>query len=390
MLRLSRESIQKISLMAAGAAAGFLIILSADFILTQKSKNINTTITIMTSDSSGFYQPKPNFHATINYGPLKYTVYTDKFGYRTAGPKRTKTKTTFGCPSIYFVGDSFTWGSGLNWDQTYPGQFSKIYRGHVVNMGVESHSPTTHLYRIKSMIEQHKPSKEFIIIAGIDISDVQDEASVWSDNASGPPKKIDTFSSKTNSSESYKDKITSSFSLTYNLYKKIKDLLKPLFFIRSKPNNQSTPQAARVTISNLDRSAFTYRNWKLIDSTYQPLGIKGGITKMDAKIADMNTLIKNSGGILLLLEYPWPAQLEYRQSKLNWPKHISYLCAKIGCAGTIHTTSLFNSKSMTGHDWYAKYYLSGDMHFNSHGYSIIASSVTNNLLKILPKNCFNL
>ena len=96
---------------------------------------------LMITDENGFYQPKPNLKTKVNYGELAYNLYTDEDGYRISIPSQDNRQQprSLTCPTIYFIGDSFTWGSGLNFEYSYPGIFAKTYSGKIVNMGVDYH-----------------------------------------------------------------------------------------------------------------------------------------------------------------------------------------------------------------------------------------------------------
>lgn len=57
----------------------------------------------------------------------------------------------------------------------------------VLNGGVSSYSPTAYLYQYKKALKENSLTENHTIIIGIDISDVQDEASYWTWNEKSQP-----------------------------------------------------------------------------------------------------------------------------------------------------------------------------------------------------------
>jgi lysophospholipase L1-like esterase len=101
-------------------------------------------------ETSGFYTPDPELGYTIAAGPrtitsvlkgsdgstifdVKYTI--DRFGLRpVANPVSARAD-----KAIFFVGDSFTFGIGVNDEDTLPQQFSRLSGYRVVNFGIGGH-----------------------------------------------------------------------------------------------------------------------------------------------------------------------------------------------------------------------------------------------------------
>ena len=76
---------------------------------------------------------------------------------------------------LIFLGDSFTEGVGLNYEDTFVGLFENKSKMNILNLGVQSYSPSLHLKKINFLIKNKVKFKEAII--AIDISDLYDEFS---------------------------------------------------------------------------------------------------------------------------------------------------------------------------------------------------------------------
>ena len=82
---------------------------------------------------------------------------------------------------IIFIGDSFTFGVGLDWEKSFVGILNKDFNINAINAGVNSYSPTTYKYKLRSLIDEGLISENQKIVIGLDISDVYDEATRWTE-----------------------------------------------------------------------------------------------------------------------------------------------------------------------------------------------------------------
>jgi len=362
-------------LIVGSSLLGAIAIATLDYAI-----NKNTRFSIIESDSYGFYQPMPNVKRTVYFGAQIYDVYTDKSGYRISSQSNSRIISSSTCPTVYFIGDSFTWGSGLGYDDSYPGQFAKSYSGQVVNLGVESHSPTAYLARIQRVIQQEMDNKsKFIVVAGIDISDVQDESSIWTDSPTSSPMLRKQPEARP---RSIRDWLVTRLPLSYNAYRRLKKIVMSTVGLEG----QSVDSLSGVF--NAERSAFTHRDWDSLEKAYAPLGVQGGLRRLQNKALEISESVKNGGGSLFLLEYPWPAQIAHQQKYLNWPRYIEGLCDITHCSGVVETTSYFTARSKVDSRWYENYYIIGDFHFNSNGNQVLSKAIKDKLFDYVSKKCF--
>jgi hypothetical protein len=73
--------------------------------------------------------------------------------------------------------------------------------------------------------------------------------------------------------------------------------------------------------------------------------------------------------------YPWPAQLRYGQAVFDWEQFARDLCAEIKCRGLVDVFPRFRAEARVHADWYSRYFVVGDVHFNALANRMVAEEV---------------
>ena len=338
---------------------------------------------LIISDNFGWYDLGPYFEGESRYGRKYFFVKTDKNGFRINHKENKKKleKSIFD-DQIFFIGDSFTFGIGLNWEDTFVGILNKEFNIKAINAGVSSYSPTVYNYKIRNLINKGLIKSNQKIVIGLDISDVFDEATRWT-KYKGKPADIKTVQKF--KKLSLKDKVndekisrnnekiiqsnfynTNNFKLTYQIYYGIENFVKN--FIDD------------IQVRNNDRSKFTHKNWSLIEDKFAPLGVESGLEKIRENLMEISQFVYDNNNDLYLLIYPWPAQLAYKNS-FNWEQYTNKLCIEINCAGVINSFPIFKNYKENRRNWQQEIYIKGDMHFNKKGNQILAEIIATELDK---------
>lgn len=127
-----------------------------------------------------FRAPHPVYHHTLipNYegigywGPGTYHICTNGSAFKDRCSKKGIVEKSF---DIAFIGDSFTEGVGLPYEQTFVGMVAAKYPNlKIANLGVVSYAPRIYLAKLRELYAQGYQFKKVIVF--IDIGDVQDEA----------------------------------------------------------------------------------------------------------------------------------------------------------------------------------------------------------------------
>lgn len=102
-------------------------------------------VTLDGAPIKGWFEPGVAYRQVSNeYNAL--TTITDK-GYRVPG--------TDGNPEVVFVGDSFTYGFGLNDDETFAGIYCREQRRACANLGLPSSGTAKQLDRLETFLDKY-------------------------------------------------------------------------------------------------------------------------------------------------------------------------------------------------------------------------------------------
>jgi hypothetical protein len=317
----------------------------------------------------GWYTLAPNVRVATVWGKTVYPWRTDANGFRIDHHQASASRPA----DLIFLGDSSTFGEGLPWEDTFVGIYERASSRSVINAGVDSYSASAYLWQYKRAISAGALRAPHVVIAAIDISDVQNEAAIWEDGQDHPRRRNPPPIPR----ETLKSFLGSHLLGTRSIYRMIRTRL------FSDEGNQQTTQWYFDGV----RSAFTWRDWNKIEPGneneqisyytrigYKPLGVRGGLAKIRERLATISSIAHENKSDLWILIYPWPAQLQHPSTIFDWEKFNVDMCHDIQCRGVINTFPRF--RSFTGsNDWYEKLFIHGDVHFNQFGNQVIADEI---------------
>jgi hypothetical protein len=293
-------------------------------------------------------------------------VFTDEYGTR-VGKNQKRNKSD----KIFIFGDSFTFGVGLEFYQTYSGILSKEYKNfEFYNFAVSSYSPTVHLYKLEQQIKNKVIPKKIILF--LDMTDVHDEAARWTKFGKNGKPSLSTnyIFVKNKKSEKFihkNFKVSRSFAhyINYNL--------------RILRRKQATKQKKNEVKTSI-QSGFTYRKLEDLGSHYQGNIFNEGQNKIRQKINVISVISKKINSEFYLVIYPFAETLVYGQKIFNWENYGNSLCKDDKCI-LINTFEAFRNKKKKYNDWYSRFYFVGDEHFNYGGNKIIADVLKKKIFK---------
>ena len=294
-------------------------------------------------------------------------VYTDKYGLRSFKDNKKLNE----AKNIFIFGDSFTFGLGLNYEDTYTGLLEKDLKSYnFYNFAVGSYSPTVHLYKLKQAIQsQILPDK---ILIFLDLTDIFDEGSRWFINKKdGKPNmpNDDVFQSS-NKKESFKKKnlkISNEFAALTN---------KNLRILRSKIQNTfKKDNQVSFDVKTSFQGQFTYTKLSNLNKIFWTEEIfENGLYKIEKNINLISKIAKELKSEFYLIIYPWAETLEYGQSEFSWSKFGKQLCLNNKCK-LIDTIPNFIEYKEYNKNWVNELYFVRDEHFNKGGAKLISDSV---------------
>jgi hypothetical protein len=309
-----------------------------------------------------------NYKGTASWGNLTpYSICTDANGFKVACSKGDTIYKHF---DIAFIGDSFTEGIGLNYEDTFVGQISaQLPSLKIANLGVASYSPSIYFSKVAFLLENGVKFSELVVY--IDISDIQDEAIYYRlvDNSVVPRN---TDSADNSFFRRVRDLAQWSFPVTYQGLRNLKNLL-----------GAGGTGIYAIHDANYSRSAWTYNStgpWRYGD--YGEGGVKEGVANSLFAMKKLSDLLEDRGIALSVGVYPWPGQLLYdtkeSQHVLIWREFCASRCKNFynsfdsffALQKNIPTAQVIN-----------EFFIKGDVHHNRKGAEVIA----NDFLRIYQK-----
>jgi hypothetical protein len=117
---------------------------------------------------------EPFWNTTNHWGPREYPFVTNALGFVDREPRMVSPAA--GGPRLVFIGDSFTEGSGVSYEDTFVGRIdTELGRQgiQVLNAAAVSYSPIIYYRKMRYYIRHGFTLSELVVF--LDISDVQDE-----------------------------------------------------------------------------------------------------------------------------------------------------------------------------------------------------------------------
>jgi hypothetical protein len=309
---------------------------------------------------------KKNLSQVQYWGNLTHKLCTNSFGFKSSCDNIINKKYY----DIVFIGDSFTEGIGLAYEDTFVGLFADSYPElSVANMGVASYSPAIYRSKIQYYLETAKMKFNHVFVF-IDISDIQDEAFSYE-------RLIDNrvvTQAQAQQGQSPEDSVTG--RIKQYLYDKT-----PVFHLLLKTlyrlNDKNT--------GGLENGLAMAAEW-----TYNPQskgfgnkGIQFGIDNAIHHMEELHKMLQERNIKLSIGIYPWPNQLKYDVVNNKQAKIWRDFCVE-KCSYFINTMPAFFKYLQSNGEvkTYQDLYFYGDVHFNNNGNRIVFEEIKKNFQKI--------
>lgn len=288
-----------------------------------------------------------------------YTFCTDNHGFRFKCDSEDRGKNF----DYAFMGDSFTEGSSVSYEDSFVGIFEKFTKKKVANLGVVSYAPKIYLSKLNYYLKKGYTFNHVII--PIDISDLYDddvsyrlkENYIVEDNFDrGEKLKIRRFLRK-------------NFPFT-NFYMFV---VKNLNQVGYKPINQNKNKPS-FHKDVLLKAQWTYSSEKFIAGYWSPT--QSAQNEMIETMTKVYELLDEKKIPLTVVIYPWPQQLEFDRLNSKHTQMWKKFCES-KCKNFINLFPVFfKEQDEKGFlETYRKYYWWNDMHFNIEGNNLVAKEI---------------
>ena len=297
----------------------------------------------------------------------KFTIFTNSLGFKDRSIRAIQLVPTK--HRILFIGDSFTEGIGLSYEDTFVGLIdSKLSKNNieVLNAARVSYSPIIYWRKIKFLIEDLGLDIDELVVF-LDISDVRDEATGY---------QLSENMNVISGNASYEPSTTKNIDYNYLLKKFFHKNTTVYFFILNLVyDGIGFKQESKKSNlwSKYISSDFNLDKWTLNNEVYDKYG-KDGVASMKKYMNKLLELTKEHKIDLTIAVYPHVSQIWYDDlnsmhvqiwkdwSKKNQIKFINYFPDFI-------SKGLSSSEKI---QLFKKYFLPGDVHYNKKGNKLIA------------------
>ncbi|AFM06234.1 hypothetical protein Fleli_3931 [Bernardetia litoralis DSM 6794] len=329
----------------------------------------NEKTVVQTYKRSHYRTPHPCFHHGLVqnmavealWGNITYPLYTNSFGFKDSTV--FKAKQNLDKKQAVFIGDSFTEGVGVVYENTFFGQmrkeFSKNDNLQLWNAGCVSYSPLIYYNKIKYYTEVENFKIDYLWVF-IDGSDIQDEINY----KAHVPNCSEKYTPKAGTIEYYRYNIKKDNSL-YAIYTNHSLIIRLVsntykkFFTSKKDSEQQRYVKNRLA-------------WIDNEEIYQEWG-KKGIELAENHMQELVELCKEKNIKLTIAVYPWAEMINNHERQLKtWEKFTQKNNIPL-----INLFSVFSQKvkETSFEEVDKKYFIEGDGHWNAEGHHLVAETI---------------
>ncbi|MBI4707216.1 MAG: hypothetical protein HY761_04760 [Candidatus Omnitrophica bacterium] len=314
---------------------------------------------------------------TTMWDNRQYNLFTDSLGFKSNSVKETSLVSDK--YRILFIGDSFTEGVGMNFEDSFVGIVSDkllLENIEVLNAGVATYSPMIYWRKTKHLIEELGLKFNELIVF-IDMSDIYDEAYCYT---SGEDETVIYLNEKVclgQNEADLKQRGLQQADPQHGMKYFLKNNTIISYFFLNKLHD--------VLLQKEEHPVYDYENmpkymiagkrgmWSLDDKLYEEFG-RRGLEKSRLYMEKLAELARKHNIKMTIAVYPWPAQIFHNdfdsRQVLFWKKFAAE--ENIGFINYFPCFLKLNKdRPLKTLD---EYFLERDMHWNENGNRLIAET----------------
>lgn len=308
------------------------------------------------------------YHNDISmWGTVKYRVYTNSLGLKDGSARTVLLNSSK--RRILFIGDSFTEGIGVRFEDSFVGLVGDRIHAEALNAGVVGYSPRLYFLRTKYLIEEVGLKIDEAVVL-IDISDPLNEL----EYENYTPGKMDSEGKTAHIIDSIMSKNSALYYLVSSMMMSRKDKKQREILTGDTPCwGVEHPEIYNGRIE---------ATWTLNKNVYERYG-KKGLLLAEQNMTRLIDLLKRYNITPYIVVYPWPAQIySYDKDSLQvsfWrdfsmKNKVAYL--------DLFPAFIDNERYSGPDEVYAQYFIQGDIHWSTAGHDMVA----NRILQFLEAN----
>ena len=301
-----------------------------------------------------FREASPFFHHGLSknqtvddvpWGPLRYAIRTNSLGFRDSRVRDVPLRTNG--YRILLMGDSFTEGVGLDYEDTFAGILAADLADkgvEVLNAGAVSYSPIIYWRKTKYLIETVGLEFDEMVVF-LDISDARDEVeSYYLDDAG---------------------------SVQSRLFEKRATRKKILDRIHRDKIVNSLGRYLALLLDFSTGPAWETGRWTLDPKLLEEYG-RPGLSRMTDYMDRLHELLKSRGIKLTVAVYPWPVQIREGDRESIQARHWSDWCRGHQVEFIDYFPVFITPDGQSSQAMIDRYFIPGDSHWNRAGHALIA------------------
>jgi hypothetical protein len=363
----------------------FVLLIVVDLIISMSPvKYMLVADSFRVLDKNLHHSLAPNVSGFSRWGHARYPYYTNSLGFRDNSNRNIKLVSDRS-KRVVVIGDSFVEATGLTWEETFVGLFAAAFPNvEVLNAGLYSYSPSIYLRKIQRVLSSGYKLDHVIIY--IDISDIQDEAVVYDEDADGNViyskyyVDMGAHIGDVNAVVRRKDLLDPSVLAFFHEYFSITSwVAERVVGIGQRWISKIGPAAEsneRPADSNgISEVTHVIRSMWTVDSDLNPgygeRGVRGGIAKAIEDMTKLAALLRSHSIKFSVGVYPWPDQIMFDKKDSLQVEIWKAWCLDQGCFAFLdHFDDFFKIQPPIAA--YKKYYIPGDAHLNAVGNALLA------------------
>jgi hypothetical protein len=316
---------------------------------------------------------RPNFDWIDKYGDWRAPYFSNSLGLRDAAIRTVDASSEE--PRILFIGDSFTEGVGIPWEETFVGMIGKVLEPEgieVLNAGVMSYTPLLAKAKVRYLMEKEGLKFGRLVLL-LDMSDIKDEQ-FYEEDAEGRARLIPygPFASQ------------AGWGVWVERYGEFSEnVIEPNFTVIGALSRNAKIRLRKWSRKELGRQgAFTHLPdwilyWEKENAPNRAIA-EAGITKLKQTLGSLQDYLHGRGVAMTLVIYPW---LDYPLRK-DGETRMQSIWREWAAEKRMPLIDLFPTFARCDpiRDWY----IPGDSHWNSRGHALVADTLLQNRDKILP------
>ncbi len=334
----------------------------------------------------------PNFNGYDLWGEAHYRFITDSLGFRDGRVRDVPLVPT--TRRILLIGDSFTEGTGLPFEDTFAGRLQaaglrRADKIEFLDAGVLSYSPSLYYHKVKYLLDRGLHFDELVVFS--DISDVYDEATHYFCQDDDPkyqkycdPDERALFDGLCRGADGHRKEPCDVIAFRYSKPGWGPWLVRHFFVTNGvRMYAKFKLQQWNGAMRQRRLAPETASGWLFppneLEADYAPLGSAEGITRSLKNMQALADLLKQKGIPLTIVVYPWPVELARNDRDSRQVALWRQFCAT-NCKEFIDTYPAFFAAARAHADWYERFFIEGDYHFSAEGSRLMFEALKAHLL----------